>query len=188
VTPAAAPVTLAVAIAVAEEDGAPVQSDAWIDAQLAQANVLFEAAGVRFRWTARRPLPAPLTRAGSREDRDAFGGTMEPRAVNVSVIASLADVDEAGRFRMGVCWQNRKDHDKRYILLSSIARPSVLAHELGHFFGNPHSSVTDNVMSYDRTGGPVFFDTAQLARIHARAFAALAAGSLLEAPPAKWWP
>jgi len=187
VTPAL-PVTFEVAVAVAEEGGVPVRDDAWIDAQLAQANLLFEAAGVRFRWTRRRPLPPALTRAETREDRDAFGATMEAHAVNVSVIASLADVDEPGRFRMGVCWQNRADHEKRYILVSSIARPSVLAHELGHFFGNPHSSVTDNVMSYDRTGAPVFFDAAQLARIHARAASALAAGTLLEAPPAKMWP
>jgi hypothetical protein len=41
----------------------------------------------------------------------------------------------------------------------------VLAHELGHFFGNAHSTVVDNVMSYDRRTGSTFFDEAQGRRI-----------------------
>jgi hypothetical protein len=41
----------------------------------------------------------------------------------------------------------------------------VLAHELGHFFGLGRSGVDDNVMSYARTGAPVSFDAAQIAKI-----------------------
>ena len=40
-----------------------------------------------------------------------------------------------------------------------------MAHELGHFFGNPHSSTPNNVMSYNRTGAEVFFDDAQMRTI-----------------------
>jgi hypothetical protein len=48
------------------------------------------------------------------------------------------------------------------VILSATARPTVLAHELGHFFGNGHSTVPNNVMSYIRTDAEVFFDNKQI--------------------------
>jgi hypothetical protein len=59
----------------------------------------------------------------------------------------------------------------------------VLAHELGHYFGNAHSQVRDNVMSYERSGGPVFFDPEQGKRIAARARAYVKSGELVTVPP-----
>ena len=58
----------------------------------------------------------------------------------------------------------------------------TVIHELGHYFGNPHSPVADNVMSYERTGAPVFFDAAQGKRIAARARAYVRSGELLPLP------
>ena len=51
------------------------------------------------------------------------------------------------------------------MIVAASALPSTLAHELGHFFGNGHSKVRDNVMSYDRSGATVFFDAAQKRKI-----------------------
>ena len=59
----------------------------------------------------------------------------------------------------------------------------MLAHELGHFFGNGHSSVPDNLMSYTRSGGKAFLDDAQVARVHAFATKLLAAGRLTDVGP-----
>ena len=36
--------------------------------------------------------------------------------------------------------------------------PTTLAHELGHFLGNGHAYVKNNLMSYERDGGEVFLD------------------------------
>jgi hypothetical protein len=50
---------------------------------------------------------------------------------------------------------------QRYVIVSSAARETTLAHELGHFLGNPHSFVKNNLMSYERDGGQVFLDESQ---------------------------
>lgn len=156
--------TYGLSIAVAQKDGAPVRDDRWIDAQIADANRLFAPSSVSFRWTHQKALPSAHTELHSREDRDVLTRRTEGGVIDVFVVAELEDVDEPGRLRMGVCWTSRLDK-KRYVALASSAMPTVLAHELGHFFGNPHSLVVDNVMSYSRTGATAFFDDAQLATI-----------------------
>ncbi|MBK8214530.1 MAG: hypothetical protein IPK71_12385 [Myxococcales bacterium] len=158
--------TFGVAVHVAEPEGTPVRDDAWIDAQLAEAERLFGPLGVHFRWVVRTIGKPGKGRVDveTREDRDAFADGIEPRLVNVFVVRSLMDVDEPGRVRRGVTWTQRKDR-RRYIVLSSIAMPSVLAHELGHFFGNGHTTVVDNLMSYERGGGVVFLSAEQKSRI-----------------------
>jgi hypothetical protein len=45
--------TFGVAVHVAEPEGAPVRDDAWIGAQLAEAERLFGPVGVHFRWVVR---------------------------------------------------------------------------------------------------------------------------------------
>ena len=65
---------------------------------------------------------------------------------------------------------------------------AVLAHELGHFFGNGHSDVPDNLMSYSRTGGRVFLDETQIDRIHMFSMRFLAAGRLADVGPPRFLP
>lgn len=172
--------TFGLAVHVAEPGGAPVRDDAWIDAQIAAAEALFGAlapgVGVHFRWTERRRGPVAQEALETRADRDALGDAIadapgEPRLIHVFVVASLRDVDEppgVNRPRMGVCWTHTVTR-RRYIALSAIAKPSVLAHELGHFFGNAHTTEQDNLMSYSRGGGIVFLSDAQKERIAAYA-------------------
>jgi hypothetical protein len=162
-------------IAVAEEAaGTPVRDDAWIDAQIAEAVRLFEPAGVALRKVGSRALAPRISRLETRADRDARAAAIEPRRINVMVVSSLRDVDDPGRFRMGVHWRNRATPERRCVIVAANARPTVLAHELGHFFGLGHSGVDDNVMSYTRTGAPVSFDPAQIEKIRsaARGYAA----------------
>ncbi|WP_437610547.1 hypothetical protein WMF20_03115 [Sorangium sp. So ce834] len=162
-------------IAVAEEAaGKPVRDDAWIDAQIAEAVRLFEPAGVALRKVGSRALAPRFLRLETRADRDALAAVLEARRINVMVVASLRDVDDPRRFRMGVHWRNRATPERRCVIIAANARPTVLAHELGHFFGLGHSGVDDNVMSYTRTGAPVSFDRAQIEKIRsaARGYAA----------------
>src|SRR5262245_60526128 len=100
----AAPTTtvfeLAVATATVGDGGAAVSS-AWLTAQIDEANRLFSPLGVRFVGRTAPSLPPELSRIETREDRDRLGLRMAPRAINVFVVASLRDVDEAERYRKG---------------------------------------------------------------------------------------
>ena len=159
--------SLTVAVAAVEVNGERVVDDAWIDAQWAAVDRLYAGIGIRFerRWV--DPLPETSARLETKEDRDALGDHFVEGAINVFFVKSLLDIDEIGRIRMGVCW--RAPGNKRFVAVASNAKRTVLAHELGHFLGNGHSKVVDNVMSYDRTGGPVFFDATQKKTMRATA-------------------
>lgn len=146
-----------------DASGRPIVDDAWIRDQIDEANRLFSPLGTRFRWTLEKPLPDAHAALHTRSDRDALTPLTESQVIDVFFVRQLEDVDEPGRYRMGVCWTGRGG--KRFIVVSSTARPTVLAHELGHFFGIPHSTVSDNLMSYSRTGAPVVLDEQQAARI-----------------------
>ena len=146
------------------ETGERVVDDAWVQRQIDDANRLFGPLGTRFRWVLEKPLAEPHGEMHTRAQRDALTPLMEPNMIDVFLVRQLEDVDEPGRMRMGVCWTGRGG--KRFIVLSRSARPTVLAHELGHFFGNrQHSTVVDNLLSYSRDGGDVFFDEQQIAPI-----------------------
>jgi hypothetical protein len=185
--PAPSDVTFPISIAVALEDGAPAANDAWISTQIDDANELYGPLGVRFRWTLRREIPAAHAQMHSRADRDALAPLAEKNVIDVFVVAALEDVDEPGRFRKGVAWTSKPD-GKRFLILSKIAPRTVLAHELGHFFGNGHSDVPDNLMSYSRTGGRVFLDEAQIDRIHLFSQRFIASGRLHDIGPPRFLP
>jgi hypothetical protein len=158
-------VVFGLAISIASDSaGARIANDAWVDEQIAAANELFAPVGVRFRWTVETALPEPHGEMHSRTDRDVLTKRLEPRLVNVFLVRELEDVDDPGRYRMGVTWTSRIDQ-KRYIVVARSAKPSVLAHELGHLFGNQHSSVANNLMSYSRDGGTIFIDDRQKSTI-----------------------
>lgn len=170
---------LPVAFHVAAVEGAPVREAAWVEAQLAVARALYEPLGIPLRQASARPLVASLARLESRADRDALAAHLVPKQINVFVVAALRDVDDPRLYRMGVCWRNRKQPGKQYLVVAESAREATLAHEIGHLMGLDHSSVPDNVMSYERSGAPVFFDEAQAERMR-RAARAHLAGKRLE--------
>jgi hypothetical protein len=151
--------TLNVVVRAVDIDGERVVDDAWVDAQWAAVDKLYAGMGIRFERHFGEPVPATSARLETKEDRDKLGDYFAEGVINVFFVKALMDIDEIGRIRMGVCW--RAPGRKRFVAVASNAKPTVLAHELGHFLGNGHSKVVDNVMSYDRTGGPVFFDAAQ---------------------------
>jgi hypothetical protein len=173
--------TMSVAVRAVDVDGARVVDDAWVDAQWAAVDRLYAKIGIRFerRWA--DPLPATSARLETKEDRDALGEYFVDGVINVFFVKALLDIDEIGRIRMGVCW--RTPSRRRFVAVASNAKPTVLAHELGHFLGNGHSRVMDNVMSYDRTGGPVFFDAAQKRTMRATALQLLRDGLVKPVQP-----
>jgi hypothetical protein len=183
------PLSIAVAAdAPAPADGsrAPAVDDAWLTEQIAVAQSLFTQFGVQFERAKVRALDAKLAHLETRADRDALAAHAEPQVINVFVVASLRDIDDPRRVRRGVHWHARLGTaGAHYVVVVSGAAPSVLAHELGHFFGNPHSKVLDNVMSYERSGAEVFFDDDQGRRIAGRARTYVTSGEIVPLGAAK---
>ena len=162
---------------VVDEAGKPLAEAAWLAAEIDAAQGLFEPFGVRFARADGAPLDARLAHMETRADRDALAPHATRHGIDVFVVDSLRDVDDPLQMRRGVHWH--APSGAHYLILVAGAATTVLAHELGHYFGNPHSPVLDNVMSYARSGGPVFFDADQGRRIAARARAYVASGELL---------
>lgn len=174
--------TLPLAVTVAQDGRRPVVDRAWVDAQVSTANALFRPHGVTFRVTERHTMGSEHARLETRADRHALGALLHPRSIDWFVVASLRDVDEPERFRQGVHWRPRGSGfppDAHFVVVSAIAGPTVLAHELGHYFGNGHSDVPGNVMSYEPGEGPPSFDSVQARRIRDAARRFLASDQLL---------
>jgi hypothetical protein len=184
--PARADDTFGLAVHVAETGGAPVQDEAWIREQIAGAEKLYAPLGVHFRWAEQHALAPRFAALETREDRNALATEIRPKLIDVMVVRSLRDVDEPDRYRMGVCWRPRPD--VTYVILASTARPTVLAHELGHYFGNGHSTVVNNIMSYSRSDGDVFLSPAQVATVKATAQVLVARGLIVPLPPPRIFP
>ncbi|HEX6246040.1 MAG TPA: hypothetical protein VFZ61_34185 [Polyangiales bacterium] len=171
---------------VALESGKAVAEPAFLAQQLERANAIFAPLGVTLACVGLRSavrVPAAIV---SREQRDALGMLLQPRVLNVFVTGTLMDVDEPGRARRGVHWRVRSEPRRHLVILSAKAGPHVLAHELGHFFGNPaHSQTPGNLMSYTPTEALPWLDPAQIARVQASAARMLAEGELKSRGPGK---
>jgi hypothetical protein len=165
---------------VADDAGKPLADAGWLAAEVDAAEGLFEPFGVRFARADGPPLDAGLAHVETRADRNALASHVTPRVIDVFIVGSLRDVDDPAQMRRGVHWH--APSGAHYIILIASAPTTVLAHELGHYFGNSHSHVLDNVMSYERSGAPVFFDDDQAKRIAAHARAYVKSGELLPAP------
>ena len=156
--------TFPVQFHVGSSGGAPVVDDAWLAAQISRANEIFAPTEVAFRIAGRSALEGDANIL-TRRQRHHLGPHLHSQVINVFVVEALKDVDVEDRFIRGVHWRSHLVPGSHYVILSKIAGQSVLAHELGHFFGNPHSDVAGNVMSYQRGEGLPFFDRAQQRRI-----------------------
>jgi hypothetical protein len=172
-------VRLGLALHVAAEEGRPVVEQAFAERQVSMANRIFEPYGVAFEQRERYEHAARHARMESSADRDALGEFVRPQRINVFLVASLRDVDEPERIRRGVHWHSARYAPAHYVILSGIAFDAVLAHELGHFLGNPrHSDTPGNLMSYHHTEVLPFLDVGQQRRLHERLAAYLRTGEL----------
>jgi hypothetical protein len=174
--PVATTFSLRVSIAV-DDAGKPIADPGWLAAEIDAAEGLFEPFGVRFAKADGAPLDGRSVHMETRADRDALASHVAAHVIDVFVVGSLRDVDDPAQMRRGVHWH--APSGAHYLILVASAPKTVLAHELGHYFGNPHSQVPDNVMSYERSGAPVFFDADQGKRIAARARAYVKSGELV---------
>lgn len=132
---------------VAADAAGTVVDAAWLAGQVTEAQRRFAPIEVSFEVRAASALRPGEGAVVSRRDRDRLGaGRYDEALIQVFVVGSLANVDEPGEIR-GVHWRDREDRSRRWIILSKIAGRLVLTHELGHYFGLPHSSLPASVMN-----------------------------------------
>lgn len=147
-------VSVELVVHVVHEGSQPVVSAPWLAERIEQANRLFEPVGVSFLLRQTLPEAAAFADLRSRRQRDEIGRDKTPQgAIHLFVVRRLADVDVPGAVIRGVHWRERSASGARWIILSSIAPELVLAHELGHYFGLPHSTNGLSIMNKQKGGG-----------------------------------
>lgn len=131
------------------EDGKPVQTPAWWAGEVEHANALFSNIGVAFELAEVRFIGRQWAHVHSRLDRDHLGRRERTAGLmHVFMVRQLDDVDIQGHKLFGVHWRDRADTDHRWIIVSARDPSStVLVHEMGHYFGLPHSSYDVSVMN-----------------------------------------
>jgi hypothetical protein len=146
----------AIQLHVATSDAGFVAGADWLKAQLVGANRHFAPLGVGFTLAGVDTMPDSAMHIETRADRNALAvGRLSGRIIHVFIVGQLDDVDIEGNIAYGVTW--RLPNDKRkYIIVSAQALERTLAHELGHFFGLPHSTYDVSIMNKtDRKEPPV---------------------------------
>lgn len=119
----------------------------WIATQLASANRHFAPLDVGFQLAGVESLPESAMHLETRADRNALAfGRLGGRVIHVFIVGQLDDVDVEGRVAYGVAWRLPKD-TRKFLIVSAQALERTLAHELGHFFGLPHSTYAVSIMN-----------------------------------------
>ncbi|MBO6934624.1 MAG: hypothetical protein JJ863_06610 [Deltaproteobacteria bacterium] len=145
--------------------GQPAKSEEWLDEQIAWANRVFTPTGLSFRNAGVERLDGDHAVLNSRNDRNQLARYLERGVVNAFVVGEMYDVDNRDEWRRGVHWRLQWRPNQHFVILTGIAPPTTLAHELGHFFGNRmHRWVPGNIMSYEHGSSPTF-DPDQLRRV-----------------------
>jgi hypothetical protein len=128
------------------ETGLAARAD-WLEAQLVSANRHFTPLGVGFTLAGVDRMPDNAMHIETRADRNALAvGRLGGRMIHVFIVGQLDDVDVEGRIAYGVTWRLPKDK-RKFIIVSAQALERTLAHELGHFFGLPHSTYAVSIMN-----------------------------------------
>ena len=139
-------IQLHVPVAVDRGDAVIAHAD-WLAVQLAEANRHFAAIDVGFQVVGADALPAGAGHVATPADRDAVAdGRLTGKVIHLFLTGQLDDIDRPGEVIRGVTW-HRRGGDRKYVILSTVAPERVLAHELGHVFGLPHSAYAISIMN-----------------------------------------
>jgi hypothetical protein len=147
---------VAIHLHVAGDDHGLVATADWVAKQLAGANRHFAPLDIGFQLASVDALPASAMHIETKADRNALAeNRLGGKVIHVFVVGQLDDVENEGSIAYGVTWKRPND-SRRYLIISVQALERTLAHELGHFFGLPHSSYAVSIMNKtERTEPPV---------------------------------
>lgn len=121
---------------------------AWVASGLEHAHELFAPAQIGFQVVAVDSIGPEFNAVRTRYQRDIIGRErFTSGVIHVFLVHRLDDVDVAEAEIRGVHWRQRSNPDKRWLILSRLGSQVVLGHELGHFFGLPHSRYPASVMN-----------------------------------------
>lgn len=130
---------------VAADDTGLVIDAEWIARALASAHRHFGVIDVDFKIVAIDRLPASQVHIETPDDRNQLAkGKLVGKVIHVFAVGKLDDIDKVRPFIFGVTW---RQGDRKFIIVSNVARERTLAHELGHFFGLPHSTYPISIMN-----------------------------------------
>jgi hypothetical protein len=137
----------AIQLHIATSDAKLVAGADWLKAQLVGANRHFAPLGVGFTLAGVDTMSDSAMHVETRADRNALAvGRLGGRIIHVFIVGQLDDVDVEGGIAYGVTWRRPSD-TRKYIIVSAQALERTLAHELGHFFGLPHSTYDVSIMN-----------------------------------------
>lgn len=144
----------ALQIHIASDAHGLVASADWIAKQVAGANRHFQPLDVGFQLAGVDTLPESAAHIETRADRNALAqGRLGGRLIHVFIVGQLDDVDVEGAIAYGVTWRVPKD-SRKFLIVSAQALERTLAHELGHFFGLPHSTYAISIMNKSERAEP----------------------------------